>query len=98
MDTLKQRMKARAKMRLVAGGAWHNLVFWCLLFVFGSVGRTGWLWALVGYEDAGELGRVVMGFDEVRSFYTSWVLLTRCFVGFTVARSLTSRDLDYGVR
>ena len=53
---------------------------------------------MVGYEDAGELGRVVMGFDEVRSFYTSWVLLTRCFVGFTVARSLTSRDLDYGVR
>jgi S2P endopeptidase len=65
----KLKQRAMARMRLVAGGAWHNLVFWGVLVLFGSSSVAGlgkgWIWGLVGYEDVSLLGRVVVGLDEV---------------------------------
>jgi len=53
-------------MRLVAAGAWHNLVFWGVLLFFAWACQ-GWSggWGYVGYEDMSGEGRVVLGFDEV---------------------------------
>ncbi|KIM76861.1 hypothetical protein PILCRDRAFT_825840 [Piloderma croceum F 1598] len=62
-DTQKQ--KSLARMRLVAAGAWHNLVFWGVLLFF-TWACQGWSggWGYVGYKDMSGKGRVVLGFDE----------------------------------
>lgn len=51
-------------MRVVAGGAWHNLVFWGILVAVAGVSK-GWIWGLVGYDDVSRSGKVVLGIDEV---------------------------------
>jgi len=56
-------------MRLVAAGAWHNLVFWGVLLFFAWACQ-GWSggWGYVGYDDMSGEGSVVLGFDEVSLF------------------------------
>jgi S2P endopeptidase len=73
-DTQKQQSLAR--MRLVAAGAWHNLVFWGLLLFFAWVCQ-GWIWGW-GFEDMSGEGKVVLGFDEV-----SWTAVLSFFLKLT---------------
>lgn len=54
-------------MRIVAGGAWHNLVLYmaCLGIGHGLAGMGDGLWGWIGYEDVSSLGKIVLGFEEV---------------------------------
>lgn len=63
-----EALKPIGRLRIVAAGPFHNLVFWILL-VAGSwmgIGRVGW--GLMGYEDVTGLGRVVVGLESVSGF------------------------------
>lgn len=51
-------------MRLIAGGAWHNILLYMTCIVAGTIG-AGDLWGWWGYENTKTLGRVVLGFDAV---------------------------------
>ncbi|KAI5117126.1 hypothetical protein M0805_007973 [Coniferiporia weirii] len=56
-------LSASAKMRIVAAGAWHNLLLWGALYLatFAGAGR---LWRVVGWRDVREMGLVVLGVEE----------------------------------
>ncbi|KZP28018.1 hypothetical protein FIBSPDRAFT_1039738 [Athelia psychrophila] len=59
-DNLKKQ--PRQRMRIVAGGAWHNLVLYVICLAAGAAGIGG-LWGWIGYEDTKATGRVVLGLD-----------------------------------
>lgn len=61
-DNLKKQ--PRQRMRIVAGGAWHNLVLYAICLAVGAAGIGG-QWGWVGYEDTKATGRVVLGLDGV---------------------------------
>lgn len=64
-DNLKKQ--PRQRMRIVAGGAWHNLVLYAICLAVGAAGIGG-LWGWVGYEDTKATGRVVLGLDGVANY------------------------------
>ncbi|KZT21974.1 hypothetical protein NEOLEDRAFT_719998 [Neolentinus lepideus HHB14362 ss-1] len=53
-----------ARLRIIASGAFHNLLMWVVLVLLISspIGKLGW--RLLGYADVGAYGRVVTGFDD----------------------------------
>ncbi|KAI0788926.1 hypothetical protein BC629DRAFT_469876 [Irpex lacteus] len=53
-----------ARLRLISSGAWHNLVFFGLLWSAKHVGVGNTLARSVGYKDVGMWGRVVLSVDE----------------------------------
>ena len=64
-------LKPSARMRIVAAGAWHNLLFYGLIYVLRS-GYFDEAWSMFGWEDASDLGKVVLSVDSV-----CWSLLFR---------------------
>ncbi|KAJ6567754.1 hypothetical protein DFH09DRAFT_1034204 [Mycena vulgaris] len=58
-----EALKPFARSRIIAAGPFHNLVFWCLLFLVGRAGMGDFLTRMV-YRDVSDLGRVVVGIDE----------------------------------
>lgn len=62
-------LKPRAKIRVIAAGPFHNLIFWIILWGGAWVGLGGGLGYILGYEDVRGRGRVVMHVDQVRAEY-----------------------------
>ncbi|EIM83886.1 uncharacterized protein STEHIDRAFT_113130 [Stereum hirsutum FP-91666 SS1] len=52
-------LPSRARARIAAAGAWHNLVFWGMLVLAGWMWNPLWIW-----EDVSDLGKIVIGVDE----------------------------------
>ncbi|TFK47327.1 hypothetical protein OE88DRAFT_792725 [Heliocybe sulcata] len=86
-----------SRMRIIAAGAFHNLVTYIVLFVFISsgVGKTGW--RLLGYEDVSAYGRVVTGLDEdspLRAYIPVGSLLTALDDTALTSNSTSTTDSD----
>lgn len=54
----------RARVRVIAAGPFHNILFWCLLVCVGYTPLSRTFWS-AGYQDISALGRVVVGVDTV---------------------------------
>jgi hypothetical protein len=53
------------RLRIIAAGPFHNLVFWCLLVATGKMGLGRAMWSVSGYQDVSSSGRVVITVDKV---------------------------------
>ena len=53
-----------ARLRVIAAGAWHNLMTWIVLYFLTASGVKG-LWTLVGYDDISWRGVAVTGIESV---------------------------------
>ena len=62
----------RTRARVACAGAWHNLVLYALFALVARTGYVGTFWSLIGYEDVGQFGRVVLGTDLV-SCASDWL-------------------------
>ncbi|KAG6331927.1 hypothetical protein ID866_7160 [Astraeus odoratus] len=51
------------RLRILAAGCFHNLVFWCLLYFIAWTGM-GTLFRTLVFQDASNLGKVVVGVDS----------------------------------
>ena len=60
-----QVLSPRARTRIIAAGPFHNLVFWCILVLFGRVGAGSLGWSVIGYDNVGDVGKVVLDVDTV---------------------------------
>lgn len=60
-----QVLSPRARTRIIAAGPFHNLVFWCILVLFGRVGAGSLAWSVIGYDNVGVSGKVVLDVDAV---------------------------------
>ncbi|GJE92322.1 hypothetical protein PsYK624_084760 [Phanerochaete sordida] len=53
-----------ARLRIIAAGAFHNIVLWLALASASQLGLGAALWSCVGYRDVGAYGRVVVAVEE----------------------------------
>lgn len=62
-------LKPASRLRIIAAGPFHNLVFWLILIggAWAGLGRV-W-WTIIGYEDIRQLGRIVVQVDKVSGRY-----------------------------
>ena len=60
-------LKPTRRLRIIAAGPFHNVMFWILLVAGSWIGSGRVDWSLLGYEDVMGLGRVVVGLDSVSS-------------------------------
>ena len=60
-----QALSARAKLRVISAGSFHNLILWIFLMSYSwlALGRS--VWTTIGYDDIGHYGRVVISVDQV---------------------------------
>ncbi|KAF9509756.1 hypothetical protein BS47DRAFT_1348802 [Hydnum rufescens UP504] len=55
------------RIRIASGGAWHNIVFWALLWFAsfsGMTAGTGRVVSWLGWKYVGDIGRVVLSIDK----------------------------------
>jgi S2P endopeptidase len=52
------------RLRIIAAGAWHNLLAWILLYLLSSSGSEK-LWPLLGYDDVSNRGLAVLDVENV---------------------------------
>ncbi|THH15185.1 hypothetical protein EW146_g5250 [Bondarzewia mesenterica] len=57
-------LPARARARIAAAGALHNLVLYLILFTIGRTGISGPAFRALGYEDVRSQGRVALAVDQ----------------------------------
>ncbi|KAI0772391.1 hypothetical protein BD413DRAFT_612553 [Trametes elegans] len=62
-------LPARARARLAAAGAFHNLAFWLVLGVAAALRTSAFVWPMLGYRDVSSYGRVVVAVDEDSPLY-----------------------------
>jgi S2P endopeptidase len=60
----------RNKLRVIAAGAFHNLLFYVLLFGMSWIGLGAALLALGGFKDVSSVGLAVNAVEEVWAFCT----------------------------
>lgn len=60
------------RLRIIAAGPFHNLVFWCLIMLAGQIGLGTVLVSITGYKDVSAFGRVVVQVDNVSSLPTAY--------------------------
>lgn len=71
-----------ARLRLISSGAWHNLVFFGLLWSAKHVGVGNMLSRSVGYKDVGMWGRVVLSVDEVSPFLLTYLIIYSGYIAY----------------
>lgn len=59
---------APTKLRIIAAGAWHNLVL-CAMIWSASFFGAGKLWTRVGWKDVSDIGVVVLRVEPVSNLY-----------------------------
>ncbi|KAH8109491.1 hypothetical protein DFH11DRAFT_1627687 [Phellopilus nigrolimitatus] len=59
-------LPAVSRLRIVAAGAWHNLLLWGLIYL-ASIAGAGSLWSAIGWSDVQASGLVVLGIEEYSS-------------------------------
>lgn len=64
-----QVLSPRARTRIIAAGPFHNLVFWCILVLLGRVGAGSLAWSVMGYDNVGDAGNVVLDVDAGSPLY-----------------------------
>ena len=53
-----------SRLRVVAAGPFHNLIFWCLLVVAGYAGIGAAFWS-ISYRNLSTIGKVVVNVEPV---------------------------------
>jgi S2P endopeptidase len=66
-------MRVRDKLRVIAAGSFHNLLFYAILSGLAWSGVNSAFVALLGYSDVGGLGLVVARIEEVPARMSSWL-------------------------
>jgi S2P endopeptidase len=56
-----------SRLRIVAAGPFHNLIFWCVLVAATKVGIGSVIWS-IPYIDISSRGRVAVTVDQVGAF------------------------------
>ena len=83
------RLPPVGRMRVISAGAWHNLVFWALVYASTTV-RIGRVWNYLGWEDESSVGLSVIGVDEV-------LLLSKCELVDTIYFVFQDSPLAYHI-
>lgn len=66
-----ENLSPRARLRVISSGAFHNLVLWAILAGISSLGLGSFVASGLGYRDVSNLGKAVIGVNEVRLFLVS---------------------------
>lgn len=69
-----ENYSAAARLRIIAAGAWHNLLLWGLIYL-ASISKMSHLWSILGWKDVGNLGVVVLEVEEVCVYYQANAIL-----------------------
>lgn len=83
-------LKPTVRLRIIAAGPFHNLMFWILLVAGSWIGAGRVSWNLFGYENVTGLGRVVVGLDSVSLLYIFLAVYMNLMEFLDVFRTLPS--------
>ncbi len=60
-------LNRQARSRVIAAGAFHNLIFWCFLMLLVQLGFSNVIAFISGYENVSSIGKVVVDVSTVRA-------------------------------
>ncbi|TDL22534.1 hypothetical protein BD410DRAFT_788348 [Rickenella mellea] len=52
-----------ARLRIISAGAWHNLIFWSIIYI-ASLAGVSHVWEFIGWIDVSDRGIVVLSVDQ----------------------------------
>lgn len=56
------QLKHAARQRIIAAGAWHNLVLWASIYIVSFLSANAF-WTTIGWRDISDVGRVVLSVE-----------------------------------